>query len=135
MGEGVKGYEGFAGRRKPDVYEALLDTLESLDVKSNAMILLLPRHERFALAQEIKHSMNQIRRYAVSSWVLFNKLTALRNLDLEKEVLRSWASKCLILKYITPGQSAEWDDLINLFGRQIGGWIRHEREEREKKTK
>lgn len=127
MSHEIKGYVAAPGRELPKPYVELMDTLESLDKRSNDMALLLPRHERFALAHEIKNSMNQIRRHAVSSYVLHKKLTALRNLDLEKEILHSWASKCLRLGYITPGQSKEWSLLINQLGRQIGGWIIYEK--------
>lgn len=133
MGNEIKGHGAYSDRSKPKVYIDLLDTLETLDVKSSAMVLLLPRHERFALAAEIRNSMNQIRRYAVSSWVLFHKGTALRNLDLEKEVLKGWVRKCLFLRYISAGQSKEWMEIILEFGRQIGGWIEHEKKKAEAK--
>lgn len=111
----------------PEVYITLLDTLESLDVYTHVILQRFPKYERFLLCAEIRSSLNQIRRLVITAWKRYHKQTTFRDLDVEKEVLVGWIKKSRALEYITPGQSVEWLEIVAKLGRQLGGWVKHEK--------
>ena len=127
MSQGNMGHEAASGKRLPDVYVKLLDTLDRLDLYTHRALKLYPKYERFLLCAEIRNSMMTIERLIVTAWLRYHKQTTFRDLDVEKEVLKRWVIKSLRLGYITAGKSIEWIEIIDTLGRQIGGWIKHEK--------
>lgn len=125
MSQEAKSHEEASGKRLPDVYVKLLDTLDRLDVYSHKALMQFPKYERFLLCAEIRSSLSAIERLVITAWLRFHKQSTFRDLDIEKEVLKRWVVKSRRLGYITPGRSAEWIDIIDTLGRQIGGWIKH----------
>lgn len=125
MSQENRSHGAASDKRLPDVYVKLLDTLDRLDVYTHRALMQYPKYERFLLCAEIRTSMSQIERLVVTAWLRFHKKTTFGDLDIEKEVLKRWVAKSRRLGYITPGRAAEWIDIIDALGRQIGGWKKH----------
>lgn len=125
MGHGNMSHGAASDRRLPEVYVKLLDTLDRLDTYTHRALKMYPKYERFLLCAEIRSSINTIERLIVTAWLRFHKKTTFRDLDIEKEILKRWVAKSRRLGYITPGKAAEWTEIIDTLGRQIGGWIKH----------
>lgn len=107
-------------------FDALLTKLEELQEYSREPLINFPKIERFILTAEIRHCLEALERYAITSWKMYHKKTTLRDMDVEVEVLRRKVRKAQERGYISPGQYRDWSGHINDLGRILGGWIKHE---------
>lgn len=97
-----------------------------------------PRHEKYALAQDIRRAAYDVYGYIVESQKRYYKKTSLTNLDIRHEQLRMFVRLAHALGYfefkdgrISDKKPAELADhrylhlsgMVDELGRMIGGWI------------
>lgn len=96
-----------------------------------------PKHEKYALAQEIRRAAYAMYGYIVEAQKRYHKKTALSNLDVAHEQLRMLVNLAYALGYFAFKDGARTDRpeataehrhlaisrLIDEMGKMIGGWI------------
>lgn len=100
-----------------------------------------PRHEKYALAQQIRNALYDVYALIVEAQKRYHKKTTLTNLDIRHEQLRMFVNLAHSLGYFqyrdgrpsaeSPEEEAVRRHLvlsrmIDEFGRMIGGWLRLE---------
>jgi four helix bundle protein len=101
-----------------------------------------PKHEKYALAQQIRTAAYDVYGYIVEAQKRYHKKTTLTNLDIRHEQLRMFLRLAHELNYfefkggkhIDDHKSAEHRYLsisrhVDELGKMIGGWIVHNRKE------
>ncbi|NCC27868.1 MAG: four helix bundle protein [Gammaproteobacteria bacterium] len=105
-----------------------------------------PRHEKYALAQQIRNALYDVYALIVEAQKRYHKKTTLTNLDIRHEQLRMFVNLAHSLGYFQyrDGQpSVEYPEeeavrrhlvlsrMIDELGRMIGGWLKLESGEKE----
>ena len=93
-----------------DTRELYIKTkVEDMIVYGNICLKQFPKHERYALASEIRLCMYRI----------------LTELDIEVDKLRSYLrlSANPELKYLSVDKYGNWAAMVDEIGRMVGGWI------------
>lgn len=83
-----------------------------------------PKSERHVLSQEIRATMWQVLRLAVTVGKRYHKKTTLQQIDIELEVLRRMIRLAHARKMISTRKYEHWAKLVNVVGQIVGGWIR-----------
>lgn len=122
-----------------------LDSEAQLDRKFSEFAKLMniylnhfPKHEKYALSQEIRRAAYDVYGFIVEAQKRYHKKTSLTNLDIRHEQLRMFMRLAFELGYFdfSDGKKIESDPgkiathrylaiskLIDELGRMIGGWI------------
>jgi len=84
-----------------------------------------PKHERYALASEIRLCMYRILGIVIETNHKHYKKTTLTELDIEVDKLRSYLrlSANPELKYLSVDKYGNWAAMVDEIGRMVGGWI------------
>lgn len=118
----------------------ILDTCRNLIVLLNVHLNHFPKHEKYALSQEIRQAMYGVFTLLVECEKRYHNKTSLTKLDVQHEQLRMLVNMAFELKYYEykNGRGDAKSEslrrytaascLINKLGEQIGGWIRSLRE-------
>lgn len=114
----------------------------------NVYLNHFPRHEKYALTQEIRRAAYDVYGYIVESQKRYHRKTALTNLDIRHEQLRMLVRLAHSLGYfefrdgkLSDKKPAELGDhryltisgMVDELGRMIGGWmsVEHSPDKRE----
>ena len=99
--------------------------IEDMIVYGNICLKEFPKHERYALASEIRTCMYRILGICVEANHKHYKKTTLTELDIELDKLRSYIrlSANPDLKYLSVERYGKWAEKVNEVGRMLGGWI------------
>lgn len=102
--------------------------IEDMIVYGNICLKEFPRHERYALASEIRTCMYRILGICIDANHRHYKKTALTELDIEVDKLRSYIrlSARPDLKYLSVEKYGRWAAKVDEIGRMLGGWIQSE---------
>jgi hypothetical protein len=108
----------------------MLTKVEELEDYSRRALVNFPKAERHLLTAEVRLCIDRIERLTLTAWKRYQKKTTLTDLDIEIEVLRRKVRKAQRYGHISGGQYRDWAQHINDLGAILGGWLRHEREEK-----
>lgn len=99
--------------------------VEDMIVYGNICLKQFPKHERYALASEIRLCMYRILGIVVETNHKHYKKTTLTELDIEVDKLRSYLrlSANPELKYLSIDKYGNWAKMVDEIGRMVGGWI------------
>ena len=113
-----------------------LNKFTTFMVLLNTYVASFPSHEKFALTQEIRNKSYSILNYFTETSLRKNKTTALNNLNIAHEQLRSLLMVAHALGYFGYHRGTNMGDEHNTkryvriservdeLGRLIGGWIK-----------
>ena len=87
-----------------------------------------PRSQKFSLAQDIKHCMDQVMRLTITANKKYTKRTTLRDLDVEVASLKVYLRMAFDLKYLPPKKYEVWSRMVVEVGKMVGGWIKSQEE-------
>lgn len=88
----------------------------------------MPKSQKFSLAQDMKHCMNEIMRLTITANKKYTKRTTLQQLDVEVAALKVYLRIAYDLRYLPPKKYEVWSGLLVEIGKMVGGWIRSQRE-------
>lgn len=110
----------------------------------NVYLNHFPKHEKYALAQEMRRTAYAMYSFIVEAQKRYHKKTALSNLDVAHEQLRMLVHLAHALGYFAFSDGAKNQDqltaehrylalsrLIDEMGKMIGGWIAANRAQQE----
>lgn len=99
--------------------------IEDMIVYGNICLKEFPRHERYALASEIRTCMYRILGICIEANHRHFKKTTLTELDIAVDQLRSYIrlSADPRLKYLSLEKAGTWTKAVNEIGCMLGGWI------------
>lgn len=83
-----------------------------------------PKAEKFSLAQDIRHCMNQVLELTITEDKKYTKATTLEKLDIENEKLKIYIRLAMRLKYISFHTYEVWSGKLVEIGKMIGGLIK-----------
>lgn len=86
-----------------------------------------PKAEKHVLGAEIRISMLNLLRLAITASKRYHKKTTLTDLDVELAVLQNQVRLATDLAYLSINKYQHWTGLNLEIGRMIGGWLKHER--------
>lgn len=88
----------------------------------------MPKSQKFSLAQDMKHCMNEIMRLTISANKKYTKRTTLQELDVEIAALKVYLRIAYDLRYLPPKKYELWSGMLVEIGKMVGGWIKSQRE-------
>lgn len=88
----------------------------------------MPKSQKFSLAQDMKHCMDEIMRLTISANKKYTKRTTLQELDVEIAALKVYLRIAYDLRYLPPKKYEVWSGMMVEIGEMVGGWIRSQRE-------
>lgn len=88
----------------------------------------MPKSQKFSLAQDMKHCMNEIMRLTISANKKYTKRTTLQELDIEIAALKVYLRIAYDLRYLPPKKYEVWSGMLVEIGKMVGGWIKSQRE-------
>jgi hypothetical protein len=86
-----------------------------------------PKSERFALCVDIKRSMARALELITRASLTRDRLSLLRELDVELKVLLEFVRLAHVLKFLSTPKYEFWSKLIVELGRMCGGLIKNAR--------
>lgn len=106
-------------------YTLPIKSVEDMIVYGNICLKQFPKHERYALASEIRICMYRILGIVIETNHKHYKKTTLTELDIEVDKLRSYLrlSANPELKYLSVDKYGNWAAMVDEIGRMVGGWI------------
>lgn len=84
----------------------------------------LPKHEKYALAVEIRQGLLNVLRKIIVANKSKNKIPVLFEIDVELDVLRTLIRLARDLKYIPIKQYGMCSFYADEIGKMLGGWIK-----------
>jgi len=113
-------------QRKPEKITDLLIRQKVEDMIDYGYIALrqFPKSERHVLSAEIRQCMWSILRCVITCNLARDKRSALLQLDVELNVLRSFLRRALQYEFLQFKKYEHWSKLNDEIGRMIGGWIK-----------
>ena len=102
----------------------LLQKVQDMMVYGYPMLNQFPKAEKFSLAQDIRHCMNNILELTITEDKRYTKKTTLENLDIENEKLKIFIRISFELKYLSKHTYGVWEEKIVEIGKMIGGLIK-----------
>ena len=93
---------------------------------TNDLVRKFPKSEKFALVQEIKHSLNNGLRcimYAIKTYQKNDKIRYLNELDISLNLLKVHLRLAYRYKYISMQNYTTWSTKITDICNMLGGWI------------
>lgn len=104
------------------IYQKYMDLI----YYSNDIVRKYPKSERFALVEEIKHSLYtglRMLMHAIKSYAVPEKLKYLKELDVYLSLLKVHVRLSYKYQYISNKNYATWSNLITDICNMLGGWI------------
>ena len=83
-----------------------------------------PKSEKFALATDIKHSMNILLERCVEAQKKYYKKTTLQDMDVELMKLRAYLRLSYQLGFLPMKKYEIWSDKLVEIGKMLGGWLK-----------
>ncbi len=105
------------------IYQKYLDLI----YYSNDILQKYPKHERFALVQELKKALYEGLRYIIFAQKEFNKanrLKYLNNLDASLNLQKVYIRLSYRYKYINIKNYSTWSESITDICNMLGAWIK-----------
>ena len=93
---------------------------------SNDIVRKYPKSERFALVEEIKHTIYAGLRmliHAIKSYAIPEKMKYLKELDVDLSLLKIHVRLSYKYQYISNKNYASWSSIITDICNMLGGWI------------
>lgn len=105
-----------------EIYRYYMDLI----AYTNDLVRKYPKSEKFALVQEIKHTMYQGLRHLMYGIKLYNKqdkLKSLNEFDIELRLFKVHVRLSYKYQYISAQNYATWSDKLTNICNMLGGWI------------
>ena len=83
-----------------------------------------PKSEKFALATDIKHSMNVLLRRCIEAQKKYYKKTTLQDMDVEIATLKAYIRLSFQLGFLSSKKYEIWSDMVVEIGKMLGGWLK-----------
>lgn len=102
----------------------LLQKVQDMMIYGYPILNRFPKAEKFSLAQDIRHCMNEILSLTITEEKRYSKKTTLEYLDVENEKLKIYLRVAMQLKYISQHTYGVWEEKLVEIGKMIGGLMK-----------
>lgn len=102
----------------------LLQKVQDMMEYAYPALTQFPKAEKFSLAQDIRHCMNQVLELTITEDKKYIKNTTLEKMDIENEKLKIYIRLAMRLKYISFHTYEVWTAKLVEIGKMIGGLIK-----------
>ncbi len=83
-----------------------------------------PKSEKFALATDIKRSMDLLLERCIEAQKKYYKRSTLQDMDVELMKLRAYIRLSFQLGFLPPKKYEVWSGKLVEIGKMLGGWIK-----------
>jgi four helix bundle protein len=83
-----------------------------------------PKAEKFALATDMKHSMDTILERAIEAQKKYYKKTTLQEFDVEVAKLKAYLRLSKNLGFLPMKKYEIWSEKVVEIGKMLGGWLK-----------
>lgn len=83
-----------------------------------------PKAEKFSLAQDIRHCMNELMELTITEDKKYTKKTTIENMDIANEKLKQYIEIAMELKFISFHKYEVWMKYLVEIGKMIGGLLK-----------
>lgn len=106
--------------------EDLIITQKILDMMEYGYKALAqyPKAEKYALATDMKHSMDILLERSIEAQKKYYKKTTLQELDVEIAKLKAYIRLSFNLRFLPPQKYEVWSEKMNEIGKMLGGWLK-----------
>lgn len=83
-----------------------------------------PKGEKFALATDIKHTMDEMLELTIEAQKKYYKKTTLQELDVTIAKLRAYIRLSYNLHFLPQKKYEVWSGMVVELGKMLGGWLK-----------
>ncbi len=83
-----------------------------------------PKAEKFSLAQDIRHCMDELMELTITEDKKYTKKTTIENMDIANEKLKQYIEIAMELKFISFHKYEVWMKYLVEIGKMIGGLLK-----------
>lgn len=101
-----------------------LTKVEDMMLYAYPVLAQFPKAEKFSLAQDIRHCMNELLELTITEDKKYTKRTTVENMDITNEKLKHYVQIAMELKYISFHRYEVWEKQLVEIGKMIGGLLK-----------
>lgn len=101
-----------------------LHKIEDMMLYGYDALAQFPKAEKFGLAQDIRHCMNELLGLAAAEEKKRSKRTTIENMDIELAKLQVFVRLAMRKKYISVHRFGVWSGMLVEIGKMIGGLLK-----------
>lgn len=102
----------------------ILTKVKDMMIYAYPVLAQFPKAEKFSLAQDIRHCMNELLELTISEEKKYIKKTTIEYMDIENEKLKQYIEIAMELKFISFHKYEVWLKYLVEIGRMIGGLLK-----------
>ena len=112
---------------KPEEFRTLQKVFDMIEYAYLALAQF-PKSEKYALATDIKRTMDEVLGYCIEVQKRKTKKTTLGNLDIANTKLRAYIRLAFNLKFLPMKKYEIWSAMVVEIGKMIGGLLKAEKD-------
>lgn len=112
---------------KPEEFKTLQKVFDMIQYAYLAMAQF-PKSEKYALATDIKRTMDEVLGYCIEVQKRRTKKTTLTNLDIANTKLKAYIRLAFNLKFLPMKKYEIWSAMVVEIGKMIGGLLKAEQQ-------
>jgi hypothetical protein len=102
----------------------ILTKVKDMMLYAYPVLTQFPKAEKFSLAQDIRHCMNELLELTITEDKKYTKRTTVENMDITNEKLKHYVQIAMELKYISFHRYEVWEKQLVEIGKMIGGLLK-----------
>ena len=102
----------------------ILTKVKDMMLYAYPVLAQFPKAEKFSLAQDIRHCMNELMELTITEDKKYTKKTTIENMDIANEKLKQYIEIAMELRYISFHKYEVWMRYLVEIGKMIGGLLK-----------
>ena len=102
----------------------ILTKVKDMMLYAYPVLAQFPKAEKFSLAQDIRHCMNELLELTITEEKKYTKRTTIEYMDIENEKLKQYIEIAMELKFISFHKYEVWMRYLVEIGKMIGGLLK-----------
>ena len=102
----------------------ILTKVKDMMIYAYPVLAQFPKAEKFSLAQDIRHCMNELLELTITEEKKYTKRTTIEYMDIENEKLKQYIEIAMELKFISFHKYEVWMRYLVEIGKMIGGLLK-----------
>ena len=101
-----------------------LTKVKDMMIYAYPVLAQFPKAEKFSLAQDIRHCMDELMELTITEDKKYTKKTTIENMDIANEKLKQYIEIAMELRYISFHKYEVWMRYLVEIGKMIGGLLK-----------
>lgn len=102
----------------------ILTKVKDMMLYAYPVLAQFPKAEKFSLAQDIRHCMDELMELTITEDKKYTKKTTIENMDIANEKLKQYIEIAMELKFISFHKYEVWMKYLVEIGKMIGGLLK-----------